>query len=164
MIDVTVVYLLVAVIGVAVRTDNACPVIRVCLFEDGGDTPQTWQLKASKDTSGVEQVCEIGRAFETFLVGLTTPLRACVVREADDGARGGLTDSRKKRARCEGAVVNAARRSCEFVLIKTGRQTASACGTSLAELDARASQLTTSVFSHAASACLAAQAIAPEVS
>lgn len=146
------------VLGVTVRTTKGRPHLRGVVLDQGNVT-RTFQHLPSTAENLAEQIHGLADALRTELTALPSALAAVVVREADDGARGGLTAGRKARARAEGAVLDVARQRTTKVAVMNGPQVGRACGDNLAAAEALAAERVESEWVEAASAALAADTL-----
>lgn len=148
-----------ASIGIAVRAKNTRPLVRGVVLEEDGST-RTFEHFAAGTEDQPAQIHSIADAVRTELTGVTSGIDAVVMREADDGARGGLTKGRKARARGEGAVLDAVRALTPSVAVMNGPQVGRACGGNLAYAEAQAADLALGEdWIVAASAAIAARSL-----
>jgi len=150
-----------AVVGITVRVKGGRPHLRGVVLDDPSDDspPRTFSHLASSADGLAEQVHGVADALRTQLTALAGSLTALVVREADDGARGGLTSGRKARARAEGAVLDVGRARTQRVQVMSGPQVGRACGGNLQTAEALAAEQVDAEWIEAGSAALAARSL-----
>lgn len=150
-----------AVVGITVRVKAGRPYLRGVILDEpaGGAAAVTFDHSASPGQTLAEQVHGLADALRTALTAVTSGVDVVVVREADDGQRGGLTSGRKARARAEGAVLDVARARTTKVEVMNGPQVGRACGGNLASAEALAAAEVTADWVEAGSAALAARSL-----
>jgi len=150
-----------ALVGITVRIRTGRPYLRAVVLDDPapGSPARTFDYLAAAGDGQADQVHGLADALRTELTAVVGPIEAVVVREADDGARGGLTSGRKARARAEGAVLDVARGRTVKVDVMSGPQIGRACGGNLGSAETLAAEEVDAAWVEAASAALAARSL-----
>jgi hypothetical protein len=151
----------VAFVGITVRAKASRPYLRGVVLDDptAGSTPLTFAHGSNAGQTLAEQVHGLADALRTALTAVTSGVDAVVVREADDGRRGGLTAGRKARARGEGVALDVARAITARVEVMNGPAIGRACGGNLASAEVAAAAIVSVDWVEAASAALAARSL-----
>jgi hypothetical protein len=151
----------VAVVGITVRAKASRPYLRGVVLDEPtpGSPALTFEYTSNAGQSLADQVHGLANALRTSLKAVTSGVEAVIIREADDGPRGGLTAGRKARVRGEGAALDAARSITAKVELMNGPAIGRACGGNLASAEAAASALVEAVWVEAGSAAIAARSL-----
>lgn len=143
-------------VGIAVRVEQGKPRLRG-VVPDGTDVV-TFDYLAPDTDDVAEKIIAISDGLDGRLNALSGIARI-VVRQGDDGARGGLTGPTVLRLRAEGAAIYVARQYCSDVRVMSGPQVGAACGGGLADAEEQAKQIAAATWKVAASAALAARLV-----
>lgn len=143
-------------VGLAVRVEKGKPRLRSVVL-DGTDVV-TFDYLAPDTDDVAEKIAAISDGLDGRLNALSG-IERIVVRQGDDGARGGLTAPTVLRLRAEGAAIYLARQHCNDVRVMSGPQVGAACGGDLAGAEEQAKQIAPAAWKVSASAALAAQLV-----
>lgn len=145
-------------VGVAVRISKGKPHLRGVLLDHPapGDV-QTFDYLPPSGAEATDMIHSIADGLAARLAAVQPGIVRVVLRQADDGRRGGMTSSAVLRARAEGAAAYVARQECPDVRILNGPAVGRACGDDLADAEEQATRIAGSVWTVAGSAALAAK-------
>lgn len=149
-----------AYVGLAARIKNGKPHLRGVVLDDPdpGDV-RTFDYTPPSGTEPADMIHSVCDGLAGQFANVKTGVTRVVIRQADDGGRGGMTKARVLRARAEGGVAYVAREECSDVRILSGPNVGRACGDNLADAEEQAKQIAAAVWKEAASAALAAKGL-----
>ncbi|QWC86420.1 hypothetical protein KLP28_06990 [Nocardioidaceae bacterium] len=145
-----------AYVGIAVRIEQGKPRLRGVVLD--GTNVATFDYLAPDTDDVAEKIIAISDGLDGRLSALSA-IERIVVRQGDDGARGGLTGPTVLRLRAEGAAIYIARQYCSDVRVFSGPQVGTACGNGLADAEEQAKKIAAAKWKVAASAALAARSV-----
>lgn len=147
-----------AYVGIAIRINKGRPHLRgVLLDEPAPGDVRTFDYLPQAGAEASDMIHSVADGLAGQLAAVTGGITRVVVRQADDGQRGGMTAERVLRARAEGAAAYVARRECSDVRILNGPAVGRACGGNLSNAEDQAARIAPDVWRVAASAALAAK-------
>ena len=142
-------------VGIAVRIESSKPRLRGVILD--GESITTFDYLAADSSDVAEKIVTIADGLDGRLAALHD-IQRIVIRQGDDGKRGGLTATTLLRLRAEGAAIYVARQRCRDVRVMSGPDVGRACGGDLASAEEQAKEIAPATWKVAASAALAARA------
>lgn len=147
-----------AFVGIAVRISKGRPHLRgVFLDEPSTGEVRTFDFLPASGLEVADMIHSVADGLAGQFAASTSEVVRVVIRQADDGERGGMTGARLLRARTEGAAAYVARNECSDVRILNGPAVGRACGGDRSDAEDQASRIVASEWVVAGSAALAAK-------